>query len=359
MDWPFPLNENNIQKVIDKLKWMKEQKIWPNGLRYLWTDAHGVVLLLSLYKHLNDESYLQQAEDVVNDVKRVLGRKKGYRIGEEPDRDGQYFHYLTKWMYALNEFGKFKPQYKEEALKIAKDIHPHFFRPGMGVLWKMQEDLSGPYPGYGLGGLDAYDGYVVYRLIDEKALSKEISDMWSLIADDYHSFRCSQDLGLGEVLWMTHHFPNEDWARHLRTVAEANLDRMWVDVDKNRGYFRRDLRPTKMILAFSNFGVSTGIQSVGLWPERVQKLNNFFETFRSNDEYDLKAITHVMHCNSLFPGFFIHNRNIRMTTEKNECIPIESSTSSISSAMAMADTHQTPLTQGINDKTSLNQMNKT
>ena len=38
-----------VQKVISKLKWMKDEKIWPNGLRYLWTDAHGVCALLSLY----------------------------------------------------------------------------------------------------------------------------------------------------------------------------------------------------------------------------------------------------------------------------------------------------------------------
>lgn len=27
--------------VIDKLAWMRSQVIWPNGLRYLWTDAFG------------------------------------------------------------------------------------------------------------------------------------------------------------------------------------------------------------------------------------------------------------------------------------------------------------------------------
>jgi hypothetical protein len=30
-------------------------------------------------------------------VQRVLGRQRGIRIGEEPDRDGQYFHYLAMW----------------------------------------------------------------------------------------------------------------------------------------------------------------------------------------------------------------------------------------------------------------------
>jgi hypothetical protein len=50
-------------------------------------------------------------------------------------------------MFALNEFGKIKPEYHEKAVGIAKDIHPHFFLPKRGVVWKMKEDLSKPYPG--------------------------------------------------------------------------------------------------------------------------------------------------------------------------------------------------------------------
>ena len=40
--------------VTDKLIWMRSRNIWPNGLRYLWTDAFGVVLLVSLFEKLND-----------------------------------------------------------------------------------------------------------------------------------------------------------------------------------------------------------------------------------------------------------------------------------------------------------------
>jgi hypothetical protein len=51
------------------------------------------------------------------------------------------------------------------------------------VIWKMEEDLSGPYPGYGLGSMDAYDGYVSYRVLDEEALAPEIAGMRALIGD--------------------------------------------------------------------------------------------------------------------------------------------------------------------------------
>jgi hypothetical protein len=33
--------------VLDKMNWMRAERMWPNGLRYLWTDAFGVVLLVS------------------------------------------------------------------------------------------------------------------------------------------------------------------------------------------------------------------------------------------------------------------------------------------------------------------------
>jgi hypothetical protein len=51
-------NAKNISKVLSKLKWMEESKIWPNGQRYLWTDAFGLTLYVSLYHETKDESYL-------------------------------------------------------------------------------------------------------------------------------------------------------------------------------------------------------------------------------------------------------------------------------------------------------------
>ncbi|XP_078611936.1 uncharacterized protein LOC144882189 [Branchiostoma floridae x Branchiostoma japonicum] len=296
----------NIPKVLSKLQWMREQHIWPNGLRYLWTDAHGVCLLVSLYKELQEEKYLKEAEALVADVYRVLGRPRGLRIGEEPDRDGQYFHYLTKWMYALHQLGKVKPEYHERAVKLAKDVHHAFYVPGVGVRWKMLEDLSGPYPGYGLGGLDFYDGFVTYRLLDPAALSAEIVNMQQLVMKNYKGFSCTQDLGLGECLWMSHFFPDEEWAKTLRQRSETTLNSMWVEKGglfaKDKGYFCREPGHRGVKFAFTNFGVSLGLQAAGVWPERVEKLHGFFESYKSNDEYDTDAITHVMHCNSLFPG---------------------------------------------------------
>jgi len=287
--------------VLAKLDWMRERRIWPNGLRYLWTDAFGVVLLVSLYDQLGEKAFLDQAEWVVAEVDRVLGRARGIRIGEEPDRDGQYFHYLAMWLFALAMLGRHIPRYRQAGVALVQQIHDAFLIPGRGVVWKMKEDLSGPYPGFGLGALDAFDGYVSYRILDERALAPQIEDMRTLIEKTAQDLVITQDLGLGMMLWMTHFFPEEQWARLQRTRCLDMLDRMWI----GDGYFCREPNLSGIKFAFTNYGVSVGLQSVDAAPERVARLNLFFETYRSGDEYDTAAITHVMACSSHFPGRLI------------------------------------------------------
>lgn len=291
----------DIDYVLHKLAWMRAEKIWPNGLRYLWTDAFGVVLLASLYESTKEQKYLDEAFWVVSEVKRVLGRKRGIRIGEESDRDGQYFHYLAIWLYALHVLSRFDPKYKAEGVALARDIHEPFVIPGRGVIWKMQEDLSGPYPGYGFGALDAFDGYVSYRLLDEEALAPEIAEMRELVNTIVGELTITQDLGLGMMLWMTQFFAEEDWAVIQRKRSLAMLGRMWME----EGYFAREPYLPHVRIAFANYGVSVGLQAVDAMPEHVAALNAYFDAYRSGDEYDRAAITHIMACNSHFPGLLL------------------------------------------------------
>jgi hypothetical protein len=288
--------------VVKKLDWMRAERIWPNGLRYLWTDAFGVVLYVSLCRTLGEIRWMDEAERLVADVQRVLGRRRGLRIGEAADRDGQYFHYLAMWLFALARLGDLKPEYRKRGVALARDIHRAFVIPGRGVIWKMNEDLSGPYPGFGLGAMDAYDGYVSYRMLDADALAPEIAEMRALIEQTWRNLQIEQDLGLGMMLWLAHFFPDETWAAEQTKRTLRMLDTMWVDPP---GYFSRTpwLRDTKF--AFTNYGVSLGLQSTDEWPGRVQRLNAFFENWRSGDEYDREAITWVMACTSHLPGAFI------------------------------------------------------
>lgn len=287
--------------VEERLAWMRAECIWPNGLRYLWTDAFGVVLLVSLHAESGRRQYLDEAEWLVAEVDRVLGRARGIRIGEAPDRDGQYFHYLAMWLYALGVLGREIPDYRRKGVSLAKQIHDAFVIPGRGVVWKMNEDLSSPYPGYGFGALDAFDGYISYRLLDETALAREIAEMRLLIGHAAPQLVITQDLGLGMMLWMTQFFPEENWAVMQRARCLAMLDRMWME----EGYFCREPEYRHVKFAFTNYGVSIGLQAVNAMPGRVGRLNAFFETYRSGDEYDREAITHVMACSSHFPGYLI------------------------------------------------------
>jgi len=292
---------NDIHYVEEKLAWMRTEHIWPNGLRYLWTDAFGVVLLASLHAESGKRRYLDEAHWLVEEVERVLGRPRGIRIGEAPDRDGQYFHYLAMWLYALGVLGRQIPDYKRKGVELAKQIHNAFVIPGRGVVWKMKEDLSSPYPGYGFGALDAFDGYISYRLLDEAELWHEIAEMRVLVDRASPQLVITQDLGLGMMLWMTQFFAREPWAVAQRARCLDMLGRMWIE----QGYFCREPGYGHAKFAFTNYGVSIGLQAVNAMSGRVGRLNAFFEAYRSGDEYDRDAITHVMACSSHFPGYLI------------------------------------------------------
>ena len=82
----------------------------------------------------------------------------------------------------------------------------------------------------------------------------------------------------------------------------AALDSLWVDPP---GYFARASYARDVRIAFANYGVSLGLQAAGAHPERVERLNAYFDSYRSGDEYDREAITHVMGCTSHFPGAFL------------------------------------------------------
>lgn len=59
-----------------------------------------------------------------------MGRLRiGKLMQEGSNSDGQYHHYLTLWMFALNRLSisaKDK-EYNRKVITLAKAIHPHFF----------------------------------------------------------------------------------------------------------------------------------------------------------------------------------------------------------------------------------------
>ena len=85
--------------------------------------------------------------------------------------------------------------------------------------------------------------------------------------------------------------------------AYGTLDRMWVE----DGYFCREPGLHGVKFAFTNYGVSVGLQAVNAMLERIGRINAFFEVYRSEDDYDREAITHVMACSSHFPGYLVRS----------------------------------------------------
>src|SRR5436305_3103232 len=118
------LMSSRVERVVDSRQF------------YLWTDAFAVCNLLALARRAVDDHLASMALTLVHLVHQTLGRNRpdgarsgwlgdasdahptrgGLRIGkklperapDEPlderlewDRDGQYFHYLTRWMHAL------------------------------------------------------------------------------------------------------------------------------------------------------------------------------------------------------------------------------------------------------------------
>ena len=177
--------------------------------RYLWTDAFAVTNLLKLHRRTGDRQYRELALALVDQVHYVLGRHRGddgragwlsglvagdaeahptsggLRIGKplpertptdpiderlEWDRDGQYFHYLTKWMLALDRVARAtrQPAFNVWARELAAVAHRTFVRAtpgGTRMYWKMSIDLSRPLVA-AMGQHDPIDGWITCVELD-------------------------------------------------------------------------------------------------------------------------------------------------------------------------------------------------
>jgi hypothetical protein len=144
--------------------------------RYLWTDAFAVMTWVGLHERTGERRFLDLALRLVAQVHEILAAPRGgLRIGKplperqphEPydpelewERDGQYYHYLTKWMHALRRTARATrdERYQRWAVELARTAHRAFVHPG-GMYWKMSIDLSRPLVP-SMGAHDPLDGLV-------------------------------------------------------------------------------------------------------------------------------------------------------------------------------------------------------
>lgn len=214
--------------------------------RYLWTDAFAVCNFLELFSLTGEDVYLSQALQLVDQVHQVLGRHRdddsrsgwisgleeeegrahptigGLRIGKalperlpqevsdrqlEWDMDGQYFHYLTKWIHALHvvSLKTGNKVYGQWGYELAKTAHAAFiYQPASGgqkrMYWKMSIDLSRPLVA-AMGHHDPLEGYITYLELQSVApamLEKEVLEMKELCKGLY--WTTNDPLGIGGLL---------------------------------------------------------------------------------------------------------------------------------------------------------------
>jgi len=174
--------------------------------RYLWTDGFAVCNYLGLARATGNPVWRQRALALVEEVHHTLGRHRaddhrhgwisglgeaegeahptagGLRIGKplpertpgEPlderrewDRDGQYFHYLTRWMHALDQLARAtrEAHYNQWARELDATAFRAFSYipapplPTRRMHWKMSIDLSRPLLA-SMGQHDPLDGYL-------------------------------------------------------------------------------------------------------------------------------------------------------------------------------------------------------
>jgi hypothetical protein len=291
--------------------------------RYLWTDAFAVCNFLELYRRTNDEKFRDLALRLVDQVHTSLGRHRdddprtgwisglgeeegrrhptigGLRIGKELnergpgepfdeslewERDGQYYHYLTKWMHALNRVSRVTGEaaYNAWALELAKTAHARFtVVPSPGgrkrMVWKMSIDLSRPLV-LSMGQHDPLDGLVTFSQLQATArrefagtaaprLDAEILDLAGIC--NGRSLATDDPLGLGGLLFDACRiaqlrslgaFAPAGLLVEVLAAARLGLESFAVD---------NPLRlPVEYRLAFRELGLTIGLQGV----EKMKKL---------------------------------------------------------------------------------------
>jgi hypothetical protein len=282
--------------------------------RYLWTDAFAVCNFLGLYRETGDDRYLRFARELVNQVHHTLGRHRdddprrgwisglseeegerhptrgGLRIGKplnerqpnEPansqlewERDGQYFHYLTKWMHALYRMGREtgESEYQRWAAELAATAHHAFTyeaRPGgpKRMVWKMSIDLTQPLV-TSMGQHDPLDGLVTYLELQTTYEEPEVgTDLTTAIADmtamsAQTRFTTDDPLGIGGLL--------DDATRLAQMIFKRGLNRhgqlyqLLIDARLSLESFNRCGLlglPAGHRLAFRELGLSIGIHGL-------------------------------------------------------------------------------------------------
>ena len=300
--------------------------------RYLWTDAHAVCTFLGLYRATDDEEFRRLALALIEQVHHVLGRHRpedsrqgwisglgeeqgrehptagGLRIGKELgerrrsdpiderlewERDGQYFHYLTKWMHALCRAAAVSgdDHYARWARDLARAAYAGFVvtdRGGRRLRWKMSIDLSYPLVASS-GHHDPLDGYITFREImyaGSNGLDEEVGELAGML--EGQDWATGDALGIGGLLFDACRVIELTAAGHLRGAALART--LLTDALQSLAAFEAASslgHPAEYRLAFRELGLSIGLHAI----DRMRQLARAAAApFDSNTMRTLEAL---------------------------------------------------------------------
>jgi hypothetical protein len=288
--------------------------------RYLWTDAFAVCNDVALARALRDQARLGRAQELVARVHATLGReredsgrrgwlsgdeahptRRGLRIGKklperlpaervdpqlEWDRDGQYFHYLTRWMHALDilarELGDARlHRFAYELAIVAHDAFTHDGR----MYWKMSIDLSRPLVA-SMGQHDPLDGLVTYAQLRETAGAlagpPEVAELAARIASfarmlDARDIVTDDPLGLGGLLidaCRLHQLATRSAFAGADTLRARVLDAAHEGLRAYAGSGDLDGGADER-LAFRELGLAIGLDAVTRIPDQRERFTPF------------------------------------------------------------------------------------
>ena len=213
-------------------------------------------------------------------------------------------------MFALNRLSLATkdPVYNQEAILLAKAIHPNFVIDRQSanprMVWKIAMDMSKPLV-WSQGNLDPLDGFQIFRKLqaasgDPDTLKNEIADYKRIIDLEGKHSVSTDTLDLGMTLWTAHFSEDEPYFADLmqQGIGQAHklYDNGYLDTSTNRR------------LAFREYGTCLGIGCVQEPDDKLQSLRtgiiSTWEKYHSSTPSDLRPISEVMRAAALIPGAF-------------------------------------------------------
>ena len=213
----------------------------------------------------------------------------------EWDRDGQYFHYLTKWMHALCQTAIIvnKSEHARWAAELASAAFQGFgcaSKSGgsglVGIYWKMSTDLSRPLVS-AMGLHDAVDGFITFREVQHAMATMSVASglrdipiaIKSLITlCQRRDWATDDPLGLGGLLFDAWRLCQLfDRNSHADVdLLEALLDGCSYGLTSfvSAGHLARSISNR---LAFRELGLAIGLKAVSAIAHEITKRGSHFE----------------------------------------------------------------------------------